>query len=175
MSNHHFDEGLKKLKANEFRTYIGLIYLIKLSGPNSRICTSTKKGLFSQISKIFSISKKTFLNHLRVFEKKELITVKGRVFDIGFDIEYAKKKGFTPLNVDALKYMMENLDHNELKLYLTFLRLLKGFNRVSATITYAQLKSWSAIKNKAIFISTRNSLMKKGFYFCYAVCRTKNL
>lgn len=161
LCNLFYDEALKELKPSEFRTYITIVYVIKAIGPNTKTYFSSKKDLLKCISELINVSEKTFLKHLKTFESRGLLKIEGKAIDLGFDISDSKSGGYTPINILDLEYLILNLDNNELKLYLTIHRLTKGFNKKSSKLTYAQLKKWSGIKNKAIFIDTRNSLRDK--------------
>lgn len=162
ISNLYYDEALKTLKASEFKTYISIIYIVKSIGPNTQQYFSSKKDLLKEINSLTRITEKTFLKHLKTFESLGLLKMEGKSFDIGFNISDSKSGGYTSIDILDLEYLILNLDNNELKLYLTIHRLLKGFNRKSSRLTYSLLKKWSAIKNKAIFIATRDSLKDKG-------------
>lgn len=163
LCNLYFDVALKELKANEFKTYMGITAVIKGIGPNTQLYFSNKKELFQKCSNLLNVSVQTFLKHLRTFEEKGLISNKQRnVTDICYNIKDSKQVGFTQINIKNLELSLEKLDQNEFKLYMTLVRVLKGFRKTQCRYTYAQLKTWSGIKNKAAFISARRSLVKKG-------------
>lgn len=163
LSNLYFDESLKELKSSEFKTYITILYIAKSIGPNTKNYFSNKKNLYIEATRLIQVSEKTFLKHLKTFESRGLISIEGIKIDFHFDIADSKISGYTSINILDLEYLILNLDNNELKLYLTIHRLLKGFNKKISKITYSQFKRWSGIKNKSIFISTRDSLVEKGF------------
>ena len=163
LNNLYLDEALKTLKANEFKTYMAVTYAVKKIGPNTKEYYSLKKELFTTIGEMANISYQTFLKHLKTFESIGLIGFSNSItLDIGYDIAESKSYGFTSIDIQDLKLLLTSLDQNEFKLYIALYRVLKGFNQTTARYTYAQLKTWSGIKNKAVFISARNSLVKKG-------------
>lgn len=161
LCNLYYDEALKELKPAEFKTYITILYVIKAIGPNTKTYFSSKKDLHKNVLELIKVSEKTFLKHLKTFESRGLLNIEGKAIDLGFNVLDSKNGGYTPINILDLEYLILNLDNNELKLYLTIYRLTKGFNKKSSKLTYAQLKKWSGIKNKAIFIDTRNGLRDK--------------
>lgn len=161
MSNLYFDVALKELKSNEFKTYMSIIYVIKSIGPNTKVYFSLKKDLYENVSQVHKLTEKTFLKHLKTFLNKGLLEFNGKAINLGFNIEDSKNGGYTSFNILDLEALLTELDSNEIKLYFTIYRLLKGFNKKSSKYSYSQLKTWSGIKNKAIFISTRNSLQEK--------------
>lgn len=161
ISNLYFDEALKSLKANEFKTYMGVTATIKEIGPNTQLYFSNKKELFKKCSSFLDCSEKTFLIHLKTLHLKGILDLKENVFDIGYNIADSKSYGFTPIDIDLLKYLLETLSSNEFKLYMTIYRLLRGFNQKSSSYSYAQLKTWSGIKNKTTFNKARSALVNK--------------
>jgi hypothetical protein len=162
LNNLYFDESLKSLKANEFKSYMALTYVVKKIGPNTKLYYSSKKQLFEKAGELIDTSYQTFLKHLKMFESIGLIDFENsKTLNIGYDISDSKSYGFTSIDIEDLKYLIINLDQNELKLYMAIFRILKGFNQKSGTYSYKQLKTWSGLKNKSIFIGARKSLVEK--------------
>lgn len=157
-SNLYLDEALKRLKLKEFKTYMSIIAMGKVIGPNLTKLFGSKKDFFRETNRLFPISEKTFLKHLKTIESLGLLTFSKGLCDLGFDISDAKNGGYTEIHISDLALLLNKLNSLEFKLYMALKRQTKGFQRKSYKASYGHLKVFTNIKSNTSISSGLESL-----------------
>ena len=104
----YFDEALKTLKSNEFKTYMAILLVAKEIGPNTIRYYSRKKELFKQCSDYISVTEQTFLKHIKTCESMGLFEFeRSNTLNIGFGIKDSKSYGFTEIQLATLIHSLD--------------------------------------------------------------------